>query len=281
VVGVFNLPQTQMIDRGDFFSSMFLVLAAGCLVSYFTLGYSTNNIAQELNRKYRKQIFNDILRQDMQFFDRPENNTGALTSKADSSPQSILELMGFNIALIGISMLNLSASSILALVYSWKLGLVVILAGLPPLIGVGLLKIRSDAKIDRETSKRYASSAAIASEAVTAIRTVSSLAIEDNVLARYEKELNHAVTDSKFPLCVLMIWFGLMQAMEYWFMALGFWYGQNKRGVSSMLTLRDRYGCRLLSFGEVELSSFLIAFLGVFFAGQASSMLFQFSTSKQ
>ena len=270
-----------MIDRGDFFSTMFLVFAAGCLISYFSLGYSTNNIAQELNLKYRKQIFKDILRQDMQFFDRPENNTGALASKADSCPRSILELMGFNIALIGISILNLSASSILALVYSWRLGLVVILAGLPPMIGVGLLKIRSDAKIDRETSRRYASSAAIASEAVTAIRTVSSLATEVNVLERYKKELNHAVTDSKLPLCTLMVWFGLMQAMEYWFMTLGFWCDPFEQIVVPMLILRDRYGCRLLSFGEVELSSFLIAFLGVFFAGQASSMLFQFSTSKQ
>lgn len=131
--------------------------------------------------------------------------------------------MGFNIALIGISVLNLATCSILAMAYSWKLGLVVVLAGLPPTVIVGFLKIRFDAKLDRENSKRYSTSAAIASEAVTAIRTVSSLAIEESVLEQYGAELDHAVSDSRSPMCQLMIWFALMQAIEYWFMALGFW----------------------------------------------------------
>lgn len=48
-----------------------------------------------------------------------------------------------------------------------------------------------------------------------------------------------------------------------------------------LLTISARYGCLLLSRDEVELDAFMIAFLGVFFAGQASSSLFQFSTSKQ
>ncbi|KAK7723905.1 hypothetical protein SLS64_000236 [Diaporthe eres] len=260
--GVLNYPEPQLTEDGDFFASMFVVLAAGCLLSYFSLGYSTNNIAQQLNYKYRKQVFHDIVHQDIQFFDRPENSIGALTSRADSAPQSILELMGFNIALIGISVLNLAVCSILALAYSWKLGLVVVLAGLPPTVMVGYFKIRFDAKLDRDNSKRYSTSAAIASEAVTAIRTVSSLAIEKSVLAQYGAELDRAISESRSPLGQLMIWFAMMQGIEYWFMALGFWYG-----------------CRLLSFNEVDLGAFLIAFLGVFFAGQASSAIFQFSTS--
>lgn len=224
MVTVFNYPEPRLTEDGDFFSSMFIVLAAGCLLSYFSLGYSTNNIAQQLNYKYRKQVFHDIINQDIQFLDRPENSTGALTSRADSFPQSILELMGFNIALIGVAVLNLASCSILALAYSWKLGLVVVLAGLPPTVMVGFLKIRFDAKLDRDNSKRYSTSAAIASEAVTAIRTVSSLAIEESVLDQYGAELDRAVSESRSPLCQLMVWFAMMQGIEYWFMALGFWY---------------------------------------------------------
>ena len=203
-----------------------------------------------------------MLRQDLQFFDRSENNTGALASRVDSNPQSILELMGFNIGLILISVLNVAACSILAIAYSWKIGLVVVFAGLPPLIGCGWLKIRFDVKLDNQLSKRYSNSSAIASEAVTAIRTVSSLAIEESVLDRYLHELDHAVSGSVWPMFTMMVWFALTQSMEYWFMALGFWYG-----------------CRLLSFGDVELFDFFVAFMGVFFSGQATSILFQFTTS--
>ncbi|PLB50050.1 multidrug resistance protein 1, 2, 3 [Aspergillus steynii IBT 23096] len=262
VVDILTLPATELEHEGNFLATMFIVLAAGCLVSYFILGYATNTVAQQFGHKLRRQSLHDILRQDVQFFDREENSTGALVARVDSNPQAILELMGYNIGLVLIAALNLFACSILALVYSWKLGLVVVCAGLAPLVGSGYLKIRLDAKFDRDTSKRYLVSASIASEAVTSIRTISSLAIEHSVLERYTRELDAAMADLKRPLFTVMVSFAFTQSAEHWFMALGFWYG-----------------CRLLSFGQVTIYAFFVAFLGVFFSGQSASQLFQFSTS--
>lgn len=172
--------------------------------------------------------------------------------------------MGYNVGLILVAILNITACSILAIAYSWKLGLVVVCSGLPPLVtaGYGYLKIRFDAKLDRETSKLQSTSASIASEAITAIRTVSSLAMESSVLGRYTDELDAALAGSKRPVFTMMICFAFTQSIDYWFMALGFWYG-----------------CRLLSFDEISIYAFFFAFLGVFFSGQAAAQLFQFSTS--
>lgn len=175
-----------------------------------------------------------MLRQDLQFFDRPENSTGALASRVDSNPQSVFELMGFNVGLILIAVLNVAACSILGIVHSWKLGLVVVFAGLPPLLGAGWLKIRLDMRLDHANSKRSSASASIASEAITAIRTVSSLAIEERVLERYTAELDHAVNGTVKPLVAIMVCFALTQSIEYWFMALGFWY------VASLTTKQSR-----------------------------------------
>ncbi|OJJ64782.1 hypothetical protein ASPSYDRAFT_141151 [Aspergillus sydowii CBS 593.65] len=262
VVEVFQLTGDAMLDRGDFYASMFIVLAAGCLVSYFAIGYATNVVAHHLSHWFRRLILHEMLRQDIQFFDRSENTTGALVSHIDSYPQAILELMGFNIALILVAVLNLASCAILAIAHSWKLGLVVVFGGLPPLVGAGLAKIRLDARLDRSTSKKYSASSSIASEAVNAIRTVSSLAIEGDVLRRYTEELDTAVASSVKPMASTMVCFGLTQCIEYWFQALGFWYG-----------------CRLLSTGELSMYNFFVAFLGVFYAGQASAQIFQFSTS--
>ncbi|KAL4883180.1 P-loop containing nucleoside triphosphate hydrolase protein [Aspergillus karnatakaensis] len=262
VVDIFQLTGNAMRDEGNFYATMFIVLAAGCLVAYFSLGYGTNTVAQHMSHYFRRLVLNDMLRQDIQFFDRPENTTGALVSQIDSYPQSILELMGFNIALVIIAVLNLLSCGILAIVYSWKIGLVVVFGGLPPLVGAGLMKVKLDARLDRNTSKKYSASSSIASEAVNAIRTVSSLAIEDTVLSKYTEKLDTAVNSSIKPMAATMVCFGLTQCIEYWFQALGFWYG-----------------CRLLSFNEVSMNDFFVAFLGVFFAGQASSQMFQFSSS--
>lgn len=262
VVDVLALSSTELEHKGNFLATMFIVLAAGCLVSYFILGYATNTVAQHFGHKLRKQSLHDMLKQDLQFFDREENSAGALVARVDSNPQAILELMGYNIGLVLIAVLNLLACAVLALVYSWRLGLVVICAGVLPLVGSGYLKIRLDAKLDRDSSKRYSMSASIASEAVTAIRTISSLAIEHSVLQRYTRELDEAMADLERPLFTVMLIFAFTQSAEYWFMGLGFWYG-----------------CRLLSFGQISTYAFFVAFLGVFFSGQSASQLFQFSTS--
>ncbi|RYP05724.1 hypothetical protein DL765_009749 [Monosporascus sp. GIB2] len=238
MVQVFTLPDDEMITRGGFFAAMFVVMAGGCLISYFILGYGSNTIAQTLSHNLRREIFQNTLRQDIQFFDRPENNIGALTSRIDAHPQAVFELMGFNIGFIVIAVLNVAACCVLGMVFAWKLGLVIMLAGLPAIVGCGWFKMRFDGKLDRDIAKRLATSAAIASESVTAIRTVSSLAIERSVLDRYTAELDHAISGSVRPLLGMMVWFALTQSTEYWFMALGFWYGS-----------------RLVSLGDITLQA--------------------------
>ncbi|CAG8947962.1 unnamed protein product [Penicillium salamii] len=253
-----TIPITMITSNETSFLSFIVFFGRPLSFDMFTLWSSLDHIGHKL----RKQCLHDILQQDIEFFDREENDTGALGARVDSNPQAILELMGYNIGLVLIASLNVLACAVLALAHSWKLGLVVTCAGLTPLVGSGYLKIRLDAKLDRNTSKCYSVSASIASEAVTSIRTISSLVIEHSVLERYTKELDNAIADLKRPLLTVMASFAFTQSAECWFLALGFWYG-----------------CRLLSLGEITLYAFFVAFLGVFFSGQSASQLFQFSTS--
>jgi ATP-binding cassette subfamily B (MDR/TAP) protein 1 len=48
-VEVFTLTGQEMEDEGSYYARMFIVLAAGCLVAYFTVGMATNTIAQVCN----------------------------------------------------------------------------------------------------------------------------------------------------------------------------------------------------------------------------------------
>ncbi|KAJ0118657.1 ABC transporter [Diaporthe amygdali] len=262
VMDIFQLPLDEMRRRGNFLALMFFVLGLGCLVVYFSLGWITNIVAQTMNQKFRKSMLDSMLRQDVQFFDRAENTVGALTGRLDSYTQAILELMGFNISLILITMISVTASSILAIVVSWKLGLVGVFAGIPPLLVAGYTRIRLETKMDDGNSKRFSHSASVASEAVTAIRTVSSLAIEHSVLRRYTDELDHAIHQSMLPLFHMMFWFSFTQSIEYFILALGFWYG-----------------CKLVSEGEVTFYQFFVSFMGVFFAGQNASQMFAYTTT--
>ncbi|KAJ3528005.1 hypothetical protein NM208_g10425 [Fusarium decemcellulare] len=260
ITDVFTSP--DIVSRGNFISLMFFVMGIGCLIVYFSIGWTSNVIAQTLNVKLRKEIFNSILRQDLRFFDRPENTVGALISRLDSYPQAVLELMGFSVALVILSGINVIASSVLALVVSWKLGLVGVFAGMPPMLLAGYARIRLETKMDTDMGKRFSASSSVASETVTAIRTVSSLAIEDSVLTKYTNELDMAIKQTAPSMFHMMIWFSFTQAVEYFILALGFWWGS-----------------KLISDGDINMYQFMVSFMGVYFSGQAAGQLFSFASS--
>ncbi|KAF6806884.1 ATP-binding cassette sub-family B member 5 [Colletotrichum sojae] len=256
VIDAFAAP--NIVPPGRFVALMFFVMSLGCLVVYFMLGWTTN----ALSYMFRQGLLSAILKQDLRFFDRPENTVGALTSRVDSHAQSVLELMGFNIALAFLSLISIVASSIFAIAVSWKLGLVGVLAGMPPLVLSGYARIRIETKMDTDIDKKFSTSASIASETVNAIRTVSSLAIEKSVLQKYTMELDTAIASSTFALCHMTIWFALSQSIEYFVLALGFWWGS-----------------RLVSEGEITMTQFIISFMGVYFSGQSAATFFSFSSS--
>ncbi|KAH7478470.1 Leptomycin B resistance protein pmd1 [Fusarium oxysporum f. sp. matthiolae] len=253
---------SNLTKGGDFVSLMYFIVGLGSLIVFFVMGWISNIIAQTLSHNVRVGLFRSMLRQDLRFFDRPENTIGALVSCIDSQSQAVLELMGFNVALAFQCIINIIASSILALTYAWKLGLVGVFAGMPPLLLAGFARIRLETRLNAGIDERFSASAAIASESVNAIRTVSSLAIEKSILTKYTVELDRAVWGSKKPLFHMMIWFSFTQSVEFFILALGFWFGS-----------------KLVSQGEITFPQFIISFLGVFFSGQAAGTIFSFSSS--
>ncbi|KAF2708657.1 multidrug resistance protein-like protein 1 [Pleomassaria siparia CBS 279.74] len=262
IVEAFQLPPNQGLSQGNFYSLMFFVVALGNLCVYATIGWASNIVAQNVSRRYRREIFELITKQDMNFFDGAENATGALASNLSVYPSNLLELLGFNIMLILVCFVNVVSSSILALIVGWKLGLVVVIGALPLIVFAGYLRIRLEFKLEEDTSKRFASSAALASEAVSAIRTVSSLALERHILDMYRSRLQGVARSSIKALVWTMFWYSLTQSVSFLAMALGFWYGG-----------------RLISFGEYTTTQFFTVFIAVIFSGEAAASFFAYTTS--
>lgn len=263
ILTVFTLPPEEGQGQVNFYSLMFFVIALGNLLAYGTIGVTCNIIGQQLTHSYRSEMLTNILKQDIEFFDRPENTSGALASKITSLPSALQELISFNILLILIVSVNVIASSTLALIYGWKLGLVTVFGGFPLLIGAGYARVRIEKSLDRKNSNQFAESASLASESVLAIKTVSSLTLETLVMKKYSELLGGIVKVSVRSLQWNLWLYALSQSLEFLIMALGFWYGS-----------------RLVSRGEYTISQFYVIFIGVLFAAQAAGQFFSFTTSK-
>ncbi|KAK7425779.1 hypothetical protein QQZ08_007755 [Neonectria magnoliae] len=262
IMDVFTYSGSKLRSQGNFFALIFFVIALGNFVIYFCLGWCCNIISQRMTHFYRREMLNSILSQDVQFFDRAENTTGALTSRLSSQPTQLQELMGFNLSLIFVVIIQIVASSVLSIATGWKLGLVVVCGGLPPLLFAGYLRIRLEFKLNNDTGILFADSSALAGEAVGAIRTVSSLALERQVLQQYHQKIDGIVRTSIPSILHSMFWFALSQSIELLVLALGFWYG-----------------CRLLSYNEYTMRQFYIVFVGVFLSGQGAAQFFMYTTS--
>lgn len=256
LITAFSSSQPSASDA-NFYALMFFVIALGNLVAYFTIGYISNHVAQSISHQYRLELFSRMVIMDIDFFDRTENSSGALASTLSSVPTSLTELLGLNIYVILVMIVNITASSILALAYGWKLALVMVFAGLPLLMGSGYFKIRLESRLHESNEARFRESASLASEAVSALRTVASLTAESDFIEAYSETLSSIVAQSVKSLSISMVAYAFSQSIEFLVMALGFWYGS-----------------RLISSGEYTSEQFFLIFMGVLFAGQAGAQLF-------
>ncbi|CAI6230575.1 unnamed protein product [Periconia digitata] len=262
VTRAFEMSTPEAIKEGDFYSLMFFVVAIANLGGYAAIGYFSTRVAHQVAHGYRLEMFQLILKQDMNFFDKAENASGALTSNLSRHPESLTELLGYNFMLIIIAGVSVISSSILAIAVGWKLGLAIVFGAMPLIVSAGWARIRLEFRLERQTGKRFSSSVALASEAVGAIRTVSSLALERYIIEKYEERLSGVAKRSLKSLIWTMFWYSLTQSIAFLGMALGFWYGG-----------------RLVSFGEYSTAQFYTVYIAVIFSGEAAATFFSYSTS--
>ncbi|KAH7185401.1 P-loop containing nucleoside triphosphate hydrolase protein [Fusarium flagelliforme] len=241
----------------NFYALMFFVIALGNLLAYGIIGYISSHVGQAISYRYRLELFTRMVGLDIEFFDRTENSSNALASILSSIPDHLQELLGLNIFVIVVMLANITASSILALAYGWKLALVMIFAGLPLLMGSGYFKVRLESRLHDSNEARFRESASLASEAVSALRTVASLTAENDFIDQYSETLSSIVAKSVKSLSISMTAYAFSQSIEFLVMALGFWYGS-----------------QLMTSGEYTAEQFFLIFLGILFAGQSAAQLF-------
>lgn len=68
-----------------------------------------------------------------------------------------------------------------------------VFGGLTIIVGSGFIRIRFDQRLESSIEKQAVSSAGLAAEAVSAIRTVSLLTLESSVLLEYSETLDSII----------------------------------------------------------------------------------------
>ena len=203
--------------------------------------------------------FRSMLRQDIAFFDRDENSAGALTSFLSTETKHLSGISGATLGTILLVTTTLVSACIVALAIGWKLALVCI-ATVPVLLACGLYRFWMLAQFQARSKKAYEKSASYACENTSAIRTVASLTREANVSDIYHVQLEEQGKKSLISVAKSSTLYAASQAMLFFILALGFWYGG---------TLMGKH--------EYSMFQFFVAFMLVIFGAQSAGTVFSFS----
>ncbi|KAI6098491.1 P-loop containing nucleoside triphosphate hydrolase protein [Pisolithus sp. B1] len=221
----FSQPDASVRSQdGNMNAPWFFVVAIVSSVVIAIQNYVFTLAASNLTTKLRTLSFRAILRQDIQFFDRAENSTGALTSRVNDHPQKVEGLAGVTLGAIIQAFTSLVGSSIIGLAYAWKPALVGI-ACVPLVFSAGFIRLRVVVLKDQQNKAAHDDSAKLACEAASAIRTVASLTREDDCLKLYSSSLEESLRNSNKSAIWSNLVYAFSQSCTFWTIALVFWYG--------------------------------------------------------
>lgn len=249
----------KVLSDTSFWSLMYLMLACVQFIAYASQGIAFALCSERLIRRVRDRAFRTMLRQDIGFFDREENSSGALTSFLSTETTHVAGLSGVTLGTIISVLTTLIAAIAVSCAIGWKLALVCT-STIPILLSCGFFRFWLLARFQARAKKAYEKSASYACEATSAIRTVASLTREYDVLKAYQQSLASQQKESLISVAQSSLLYASSQSFMFLCIALGFWYGGT-----------------LISSKEYDMFQFFLCFQSIIFGAQSAGTIFSFA----
>ncbi|KAK6220388.1 ABC transporter [Colletotrichum tabaci] len=256
VIAVFLLTGDELKREANFWGLMWFALAGAVGLAYFAQGWIGLRLQYFVSAAYKNQYLTDMLHQPLSFFDEDSNSHGSLSARISGDAKLLEELLGLNLAMLLSGIFTVVGCVSIALIFGWKLGLVAMFITMPIMLGAGLWKYRHEVQFDQMNTAVFAESSQFATEAIGAIRTVSSLGMESIINARYEKLLNGHILAARRKAQWTAVLYGFADSVSLGCQALVFWYGG-----------------RLLASGEYSMEAFFVCFMAIIQGAEAASQV--------
>lgn len=211
-------------SRGNFFGLMFFILAIieffANLVSWSGFGW----VSEKMVYTVRVLSFRSLFEQDLEWHQSKGRTPALLLSYITSDGNAVAGLSGSVIGSMLSITINLIAAIILTHIIAWRIALVC-LSLVPLLLGAGLMELRILGKFEERHENAYTTSVDIGVEAITSIKTIASLSLEEETFSTYRKSLEGPRRETLRVTLEASLW----QAMTYFLgncvNALAYWWG--------------------------------------------------------
>lgn len=209
-------------SSGSLFGLMFFVLAIieffANVVSWTGFGWVTERIVYSV----RVLSFRSLFEQDIQWHQSKGRTPAVLLSYITRDGNALAGLSGSVIGTLFSITANLIAAIVLTHIISWRIALVC-LALVPLLLGAGLMELRVLGKFEERHENAYTRSVDIGTEAVSSIKTIAALSLEEETLRTYRRSLKGPRKEmlkvtAQASLCQAITYFlgNCVNALAYW-----------------------------------------------------------------
>ncbi|CAO2207941.1 unnamed protein product [Urochloa humidicola] len=187
VIKAFYEPPHLLRKDSQFWSSMFLVFGAVYFLSLPLSSYLFSIAGCRLIRRIRLMTFEKVVNMEIEWFDHPENSSGAIGARLSADAAKVRGLVGDALQLVVQNSSTLVAGLVIAFVSNWELSLIIL--ALIPLIGLnGWIQMKFIQGFSADAKMMYEEASQVANDAVSSIRTVASFSAEEKVMDLYKKK---------------------------------------------------------------------------------------------
>ncbi|KAJ7294789.1 hypothetical protein O6H91_11G093700 [Diphasiastrum complanatum] len=190
----------------------------------FTMHYFFGIIGENLTKRVREMMLAAMLRNEVGWFDREENNSSEMASRLASSAASVRVAVGDRICIIVQNVSLVVTACAVAFTINWRLTIVFLLV-FPLLVGSAIVQNLFLKGFAGDIAKAHDRATMLAGEAISNIRTIAAFNAQEKVVQLVSQALigpKHSITRRGHA---AGLGYGLAALLMFWSYGLTLWYG--------------------------------------------------------
>jgi len=272
-LNTFTKQGDDLINGGVFWGWMFVVLGVCNFLSfYFNFG-GFFIAGEQLSYELRKRMYNNMIRQEVGFFDtndigdgsekapgpgNPTASTGTLTAKL-ATEAGLVHGLNTNIGQVFQQIVTVVGGFGIAFFNGWKLTLILLIA-VPFLFLGSFIRGKAIRNKNKENRAIFENSSKVATEAIIGIKTVYSLNLSDYFIDLYNQKLYEPEERLERRAYLSAIGTGFSNAVSFIAFIIGYWVG-----------------AKFIEKGEIEFNNMFKVLMAIILTamavGQSSSII--------
>ncbi|XP_022148546.1 ABC transporter B family member 19-like [Momordica charantia] len=176
-----------------------LIFSMVGLLSLFThtlQHYFFGVVGEKAMKNLREALYSAVLRNEVAWFDKPENNVGSLTSQIMNTTSMIKTIIADRMSVIVQCISSILIATTVSLIVNWRMALVA-WAVMPFHFIGGLIQAKSARGFSGDSAAAHHELVSLASESATNIRTIASFCHEEQIMKRARMSLEEPKRKSK------------------------------------------------------------------------------------